>query len=338
MKIILIGLFLVAPCFSCFGQGPTFQLWIAKACSNTEQLDTFYYLRPLFKLDAVYSPKNGTVYLPAKGTYVIGHIAGPVLDTSIIEFKDNSLLLLRYKEHRVQEYVTGAFDSPPLYVTCDKLINGYAEDFYPNGKLRIRGNFKNGNPKDSIVTFYPTGLIQTRILILPKVVNIEEFNSAGYLIKLSHNQHKSFMTYWEYEWIEYYPNGKVKSVQSPRKRVINVHEFYPSGQLKIVQKKKSRTEYYITGKPRTTYTWKSKKDCVARDEKNFTIFKNDYNYSGQIEQSTIYKSRYVNKPQPVLDIAKSDWIVSIRKFKDGKEFFHVEDVQSGDYLKAATLE
>ena len=67
---------------------------------------------------------------------------------------------MRFKEAKIQLYVTGAFDTPPVYVKCDIEINGYQEDYYDNGVLKMRGNFKNGRAKDSLVTFYPNGNLE----------------------------------------------------------------------------------------------------------------------------------------------------------------------------------
>lgn len=324
---------IVVNCNFCFGQGARFQLLLTKACTTIEKLDTSYYLMPLNHPDTVYFPKKGTVYLPGSGKYIIGFSTGPILDSSLIEIKDTSLFLFRYKESKIQRYSSGATDTPPVYVICDSLINGYAEDFYPNGNPKIRGDFKKGNPKDSIVTFYSTGKIEKRINILPKVVNIEEYDSSGNLIKLSHNQNKSFMTYWEYRWIEFYPNGKVKSDKSSVKRIIKVAEFYPTGQLKVRQTKNRIIEYYENGIKRKFYKWRSKKDDIEKDAENFTIKEIEYDRSGQILQSALFEDWNYFSSQPKLDISESDWIINFKKYKDGKEISTVKDIDTKEFVK-----
>ncbi len=181
MKKHLITFLLVFGSNFCFGQGAKFQLFLTKACTTVEKLDTSYCLRPFSNSDTVYFPQKGIVYLPAKGKYLINFNAGPIVDSSLIEIRDTGLFILRYKESKIQRYLSGATDTPPVYVMCDSLINGYAEDFYPNGNPKIRGNFDKGRPKDSIVTFYPTGKVEKSINILPKMVNIEEYDSSGNL-------------------------------------------------------------------------------------------------------------------------------------------------------------
>lgn len=165
------------------------------------------------------------------------------------------------------------------------------------------------------------------------MITIEEYDSSGSLIKLSHNQNKSFMTYWEYRWIEFYPNGKVKSDQSSAKRIIKIDEFYPTGQLKVRQTKNSRIEFYENGTKSITYNWHSKKDDIEKNAKNFTINKREYDRSGQILQSAVFQDWNYFSYQPKLDISKSDWIINFKKYKDGKEISTVKDIDTKEFVK-----
>ena len=333
MKKYLIAFLIVATSNCCFGQGGKFQLYLTKSCSTVQLLDTSYYLTPINRFDTSYSPKAGTVYLPKAGRYVIGFNSGPLLDSSIIDIKDTGIYVYRYKEPIIQLYVTGAYDSPPIYVKCDTPINGYQESLFPNGSLKMQGNFKDGYPKDSIITFYNTGTIKKRIIISPKIVNIEEYDSLGKLIKLSHNQNKTFMTYSEYRWTEFYPNGKVKSEQSSIKRVEKIDEFYPTGQLKVRQTKNKRIEYYENGTKSVTYNWYGKKDDIEKERKNFTIYKIEYDTTGEILQSTVFEIGNSPYPQPELDISRADLIVSFKKYKDGKEILNIEDMETKKFVE-----
>jgi hypothetical protein len=153
MKKYLIVFLIVVSCNFCFGQGAKFQLFLTKACTTVEKLDTSYYLLPLSNLDTAYFPKKGTVYLPAKGKYVIGFNAGPILDSSLIEIKDTSLFVFKYKESKIQRYLSGATDTPPVYLVCDSLINGYAEDFYPMEIQKYGGISRMAIPKTVLSHF-----------------------------------------------------------------------------------------------------------------------------------------------------------------------------------------
>ncbi|MDB5146899.1 MAG: hypothetical protein JWQ57_919 [Mucilaginibacter sp.] len=316
----------------CFGQGARFQFYLTKACGTVEKLDTSYYLMPLNRPDTGYAPQKGTVYLPAKGKYVIWVTTGPLLDSPFIEIKDTSLFVFRYKEPKIQQYISGAFDSPPIYVRCDSAVNGYAEDFYPNGKIKMRGNFREGYQKDSLVTFYPNGKMERRNTSSSKSTNMEEYDTAGNLIKLRRGQRGSFMTYLEYRSTEFYPNGKVRLKESSIKRVVTIEEFYPNGNLKLKQTKRDRTEYYENGEIKVIYTWRAKKDGSDRRKKDFTICKSEYNNQGQILRSVNFDVWNDSLPQPELDIFKSDKIKSVKEYKDGKETSAIENIYPKEYL------
>ncbi|MFC0513425.1 hypothetical protein ACFFGT_04410 [Mucilaginibacter angelicae] len=288
---------------------------------------------PLSRLDTGYAPKKGTVYLPATGKYVIWVTTGPLLDSPFIEIRDTSLFIFRYKEPKIQQYISGALDSPPIYVRCDSAINGYAEDFYPDGKIKMRGNFREGYQKDSLVTFYPNGKMKRRNTSSSKSTNVEEYDTAGNLIKLRRGQRGSFMTYLEYRSTEFYPNGKVRLKESSLKRVITIEEFYHNGHLKLKQTKKGRTEYYENGAKQVIFTWQGKKTGHDRREKDFTIYKSEYNSQGQIIRSVIFEVWNDSLPQPELDILKSDKIKSVKEYKDGKETSVTEDIYPKEYLE-----
>jgi antitoxin component YwqK of YwqJK toxin-antitoxin module len=322
----------------CFGQGSRFQFYLTKACSTVEKLDTSYYLMPLNRLDTGYAPQKGTVYLPAKGKYMILVTTGPLLDSPFIEIKDTSLFIFRYKEPKIQQYISGAFDSPPIYVRCDSAINGYAEDFYPDGKIKMRGSFRKGYQKDSLVTFYPNGKMKRRITSSSKLTNLEEYDTAGNLIKLRQGQRGSFMTYLEYRSTEFYPNGKFKIKESSIKRVTRIDEFYLNGQLKLRQTRKNRTEYYENGVTKTTYTWRGKKDHIDRKRRDFIIYKNEYDNLGQILRFVIFEDQGSYQPQPDLDISKSNMVKIVKEYKNGKVVSTEEDMHPKEYLKKNGLE
>lgn len=126
-----------------------------------------------------------------------------------------------------------------VYEACGKLINGYEEDFYSNGNTRIRGNFVNGKPKDSLVTFYSNGAVNRRIVYLPKELFIKEYDSLNHLIKVSHNSNKSYYL-TDYKKIEYYTDGTIRLKESSIARLVKIKEYYPDGKLKTIQSEKKR--------------------------------------------------------------------------------------------------
>jgi hypothetical protein len=57
------------------------------------------------------------------------------------------------------------------YCCCDDKCNGYQEDYYDNGKLRMDGNFKDGIPYGEVKTYHRSG----------KVKEIISYNKKGKL-------------------------------------------------------------------------------------------------------------------------------------------------------------
>ena len=215
-------------------------MYLAKSCSDKEQLDTSYYLVPVNNYDTAFFPKSGMVHLPSTGHYIIGFNWGPVLPNPEVDITDTSLHVMRYREPTIQLYETGATDTPPVYVKCDSEINGYQEDYYDDGVLKMRGNFENGNPKDSLVTFYPNGNLKKQLFHMPRIIIIKEFDTLGNLASLYKTENKGFMVYREYKETTFFPNGKIASEESSIKHVVRRLEFYPSGHIKLKQAKSYR--------------------------------------------------------------------------------------------------
>lgn len=299
----------------CYGQEVRFQLYLTKACSIVEKLDSSYSLYRIDEnLEKGYASKSGTVQLPSPGRYGIYVLSGHVLDT-VFDIRDTGLFIARCKEPEEGLYITGTTDTPPLYSRCDSLLNGYQEYHYANGSLKMRGTFRDGYPKDSIITFYPGRKMQKRIVISPKVVLIEVFDEAGNIVRVEHNEHKSFMTYREYRWADFFPNGKIKRKESSINRVVRIEEYYPGGQLKLRQTKRSRLEYYENGQLKVSYSWKNTTEEKNDNWKTYTVYKTEYDDEGRLLQLTVFEDWGYISSQPKLDIERSDWIVKIEKYK-----------------------
>jgi antitoxin component YwqK of YwqJK toxin-antitoxin module len=318
----------------CSAQRVRFQFYRTRACTTVEKLDTDYALYKIpGSLDSDYSPKKGSVYLPKPGRYGISFVNGPlVLLDTVFDIRDTGLFVFRYKEPDHGLYLTGAADTPPLYTRCDEELNGYQEYYYHNGILEMRGTFRRGNSKDSIVTFYSNGKTQKRIIAFPKTIVITEFDSTGNLSRIRRSQNKNWMTYLEYRQEDFYPNGTIKRKESSIKKIIRIETFYSNGQLKLKQTKRYRTECYTNGIKSITYRWKVRRDHIMHT-KDFTIYRTSYDTTGAITRKTIYEARNYYRDQPDFFLSNSDRIVSDEKFEGGKPILLVEDIETEDYLK-----
>lgn len=333
VKIIKYSFFvlLIINSFNTVCQGVRFQFYRTKACSTIEKLDTSYSLyKTRGSTDGNYYPKAGTVYLPGKGQYGI-FADGPHIDT-IFNIRDTGLFVFRFKEPDHGLLNTGAVDTPPLYSQCDSLLDGYAEYHFANGSLEMRGTFIDGFPKDSLVTFFQNGQINKRIIRKPKTVLITGYDSLGHLLSSIRRQNLSFMTYSEYSRREFYINGQVKKIESDIKRTKRIKEYYPNGSEKLILNKNFKTEYYSNGFKRISYKWTSKHDVIILDSKDFTIYKTTFDSTGQIKRKDVYKTS-TSQTQPDLSIKKSDWIMHIEIYKNGKTIFLADDMDTNEFIK-----
>jgi len=313
-------------------QSVRFQFYRTKACTIIEKLDTVYSLYKIpGSVHTDYFPKKGTVYLPGPGTYKIV-TRGPLLDT-VFNIRDTGLFIFRYREPDHGLYYTGALDTPPLYSHCDTLLDGYQEYHYPGGNLEMRGTFKKGHEKDSIVTFYRNGQIKSRMLRFPKLITVTSFDSLGHKIRYYNGQNKSFMTYIEFDDTEFYTDGKVKKKQSSKNYIKTLEAYYPSGKPKIIHTKRFRTEYYETGLKKITYTWTFKRDHIVHS-KDFTICKTEFDATGQVTRKTVY-NEWGTHPvdQPGLAVTYSSWIASLDRFENGKNVFSAKDMDTKEFMK-----
>lgn len=318
-----------------YSQGVSFQLYRIK-CDNIERLDSGnYYLKNLATgFETNFQNVNGIVNLPDTGRYQIYIYYEPDTDLEPIHIKETGLFQYKYYEPKILVRQYGMYGhGPAVYEECGVPINGFKEDFYPNGKTRIRGNFENGRPTDSLVTFYKNGVTERRLTFLSKEVVIEEYDSLNNRISVSRNSNKSyFLT--DYITTDFYPNGELKKVESKNNKLLLIKAFYPNGAIEINQTKNNRTEYYGSGRIRTSYTWEKKRKRVIYDEckNDFIITMISYDTLGQISEKIVFKEWCPIIPQPNLDITKSDWILNWVIYKQGKETLVTKDIYTKKYF------
>ena len=328
----LLVLLLLLTFHFCRGQLVRFQINRVTQCDNDGKIDSSYYYLTDDK-DSIYNNESGTVLLPKTGKYIIHNWSEPDTDFPPINIKEEGLFIYTHYEPKI---VMRSYGMHPRYVyeICGKAIDGFQEDFYSNGNLRIRGNFINGKPKDSLVTFYFNGVTKRRLTYLPKEVFIEEYDSLSSLTKVSHNSNKSYYL-TDYKTTEYYPNGQVRLKESNINKLVRLEEFYPNAKVKVVQTKKRRIEYYENGNKKIEYTWKRKKQKVIPGEFNFdyTVRKRLFNETGLLLELQVYDYWGLYQPQPRLEFSKSDWINRWVKWDNGKEIIVASDEGTEKYFK-----
>jgi hypothetical protein len=324
--------------FSTKGQGIRFQLIRKDFCTGLSHIDSTGYSLIDKRNDTTYSAfylsKNGVLSLPRVGTYFISTYYIDSLFTDIkIEIKDTGLFVYNFKEPKLGGEIDPTIVDPFLqYITCGHLANGYQEDFYANGNFRIRGNFVNGRPLDSVITFYSNGAPETRRTYFKKQVVIEKYDSLFNLVELSKKKRGYYLSHYKKTF--FFANKKIKLKENRKKGICKLKEYYANGNIKTIQTETKRIEYYPNKKTSCSYKWQRVKDATTNDFK-FIIYKTALDSNGKIEEQQVYEYWFYNDKiyQPNLDINKSDWIVLWRKEKDGVATTICEDMLTKDYFK-----
>lgn len=161
-----------------------------------------------------------SVSLPKIGKYTL-HLNfddGPFTISISKEGLTRDTFLLK----RIQ-FVTYVSNPPRSeYLDCDSLANGEIIDYYTNGNKRMQGVFINGQPIDSVFSYYESGKLSE--IFIP-------------------NQKK-------WKQITYFENGQIQSIEDNNDRYEK--EYYTNGQLKKERYWSDKfhhemTEYYANG-------------------------------------------------------------------------------------------
>jgi antitoxin component YwqK of YwqJK toxin-antitoxin module len=167
-----------------------FQLWKLSDSTKTYGFKSFDLKRKSLTL-----PKQGSYQLQIGFNEII-------VDINIIENDVNrdTFFLPRITSRT-------KISSPPnsAYYNCETLANGKIVDYYFDGKTRMKGNFKNGQPIDTLFSFAKTG--QLSEIFIPKKKGWEK--------------------------TKYFKNGKIKSEEiRSKKNKLTLKEYFPNGILK----------------------------------------------------------------------------------------------------------
>ncbi|HMC99763.1 MAG TPA: hypothetical protein VKH37_06415, partial [Ferruginibacter sp.] len=250
-----------------------------------------------------------------------------------IDIFDTGLFVYKLHEPGLVERRSG-FHGNYFFMYCGHVVEGYAEDRYEHGNLRLRGNFVKGKPKDSLVSFYSNGVVKRRIHFLAKELLIEDFDSLSRLIKISHNSNKRwYLT--DYHWKEFYPNGKIKLIESSVDRLVISKEYYANGNLKKEQTRNHRLEFYPDKKLMRSWYWKvTERNTIGKTIKyDRQISMTKFDEHGKLLESFVCEEWNSAFPQPDLILVRSYWIIKWTKWKNGRPVVIAEDISTEDFLK-----
>lgn len=132
--------------FSLHAEKIKFRCLVKSVCSDSLELLKDFYL--IDSLGKKYSSVKDVCSVDRLGEYTL---YSEQLNLGIKPIKIKFISFEEEKVDTIQNFVLYQMLIPKRsrsgdWFYCDKIANGYKVDYYKNGKKRIEGKFKNGNP------------------------------------------------------------------------------------------------------------------------------------------------------------------------------------------------
>lgn len=258
LKSLILLLFLCCN----IGNGQVqFQLQRITPCNSQPYVEKeTYFLRDTTDNDKSYSNfESDVITLPYPGKYIVQRVTEPDLKDYIVELKEGLTIETCY-DPKIMFRKPWVVDSDFVYFVCGMLCQGYQEDFYPDGKIKIRGTFKDGFVTDSLVEYYSNGKIQRETRNQRDGIHTNRYDNLGRKTNYFWSARRGYMVYGGWREIIYFSNEKINLDISDIGHIVKIEGYYPNGNLKIKQTKKKRIEYYESGNIKTIYCWKANKE------------------------------------------------------------------------------
>ena len=271
-----------------YAQRVEFRFYVKNPCNGEVRLDSLYILD---NSDGKHlSIDKPIVILPDTGTYFLYRTSySPDCEFESLKITIHEFGNFNYY-HLANKIQVRTESGPLLYEKCGELLNGFYSDSFPNGKLRLYGNFKEGYIRDSLVYFFPNGHAKSRIFSLRKITKVLMYDSLSNLISVSFNSNKSYLL-TDYKKTEYFVNGKIKLIEAREKLILKKLEYFPDGSIKIKQTRNKRVEYSKKGMidliyhRRRAFKYKGQTD----KQKVYSVIKKSYNENGDLIKIEQYK-------------------------------------------------
>jgi len=172
MKLTI--LILLFSTISGFSQEVKFNLFLKDSCSNKIESSFYYHLEKNGTEYNISDFDNGTIILPTKGEYKliateIGESHKIVIDKLINSDTLNKPKIEEYIKMTNVSYKKGTSKEDlkklgiiPNYkfMNCEKVCDGIETDYYSNGTIRMKAEFKNGLVIGELKRYYQNGKIR----------------------------------------------------------------------------------------------------------------------------------------------------------------------------------
>jgi len=170
-----------------FSQEIKYDLFLRDSCKNTIEKSSFYHLeKDGIKYEI--SDFDGTILLPTKGKYKLiapeleedyNIIIDKIINSDTLVLPKINEYLLNYNVSHKIVTIDGLGKIEPTkthnyqFSICEKKCNGIETDYYSNGIIRLKAEFKSGLVIGELKRYYQNG----------KIKEISIYDKDGFLTK-----------------------------------------------------------------------------------------------------------------------------------------------------------
>lgn len=302
LKSIIILLFL---CCNVGNGQVQFQLQRITPCDSQPYVEKeTYFLTDATDAEKSYSNLGSDlITLPYPGKYIVNRVTEPDLQDYIVDLKEG-LTIETCHDPKIMLRVPWIVDPDFIYLVCGTPCQGYQEDFYSDGKIKIRGTFKDGFIADSLVEYHSNGKMQRETRKQKDGIHTSRYDNLGRKTNYFWSARRGYMVYSDRREITYFPNEKINLDISDIKHVIKIEGYYPNGNLKIKQTENKRIEYFESGSVKVIYSWETSKefDGIIDNENRyyytFQIKLKNYDEKGKLINEEYKEEESDLYPQP----------------------------------------
>lgn len=231
------------------------------------------------------------------------------------------------------------------YFYCDSLANGEVVDYYHNGNRRMHGIFEEGQPVDTVFSYYRNGNLSNYYIDQDGHYKSYDYVENGELESIYENTKEWTKTYYgngqlKYIWDKqkryrkkYYSDGQLKSEQFWNKKGIRkgAKTFFQNGDLKMRATKNIVKKFDQDGNKveqlnrKETFVFERifSKDLIDKFNRSYACQWKSYQTNGIVKRTITFSiySHYSSAypfPDSIQDI-ETDHFDEIIFYKDGKE-------------------
>ena len=219
-----------------------YSIQFLRCCSEPTHHDSDWKLKS--SSNVLYQSVNNQIIVPDTGQYFL-----------ISRIYDNQPIPIKIKGHFQVDTVflkclnierseilanRRHWESAPIYTTCTGRINSTYKEYFPDGVLRLVGNFSQGLLLDSLVEYYHSGVVKSRVIKNKTTFKHWEYFQNGELKKRFQYDLKKRKLYQFYEYNEF---GKLLTETDCSKKYSYI--YYETGTFITTNPGKRFESYFI---------------------------------------------------------------------------------------------